>query len=58
VELERLQLGPLPTLESDVAVQIRAGKGRRAPTSVAAGIFVPGGESLGRVLARFDLAGS
>lgn len=38
-------------LQSDVAAQIRAGKGRRALASVAVGIFVPGGESLGRVLA-------
>lgn len=38
-------------LQSDVAVQIRAGKGQRALASVAVGIFVPGGETLGRVLA-------
>jgi len=38
-------------LQSDVAAQIRAGRGKRALASVAVGIVVPGGEPLGRVLA-------
>lgn len=38
-------------LQSNVAGQIRAGNGRRALASVAVGIFLPGGESVGRVLA-------
>ena len=40
-------------LQADVAAQIRAGRGRRALASVAAGIVVPGGEAVGRVLAPF-----
>lgn len=40
-------------LQSDVAAQIRAGNGQRALASVAAGLFIPGGEALGRVLAPF-----
>jgi pimeloyl-ACP methyl ester carboxylesterase len=40
-------------LQSGVAAEIRAGNGRRALASVAVGIVVPGGESLGRFLAPF-----